>query len=94
LTLEGPHGEFVPLAAEGVEWLVRAIEYSRGLPASRRRHAILEREEKRGVDFEKYAFEVLDSQSAAFHGVPYVTVPGPKAEAGGRIQAWTNTANT
>jgi hypothetical protein len=89
VTLEGPRGEFVPLEVSAVEWLVRAIQYSRGLPAGLRRGAIAGREEKKDRDFEKYAYDVLDDAAPALHGVPFVTVPE-----GGRIRAWTNSEIT
>jgi hypothetical protein len=71
-TLEGPAGEFLTLSASAVEWLVRAIEFSRGLPRAQRRSAILAREEKKDIDYESWAYDKLDDAVPAFHAQPFV----------------------
>jgi len=76
LTLEGPGGEFLPLTAAAVEWLIRAIEYSRAIPAGARRRALLDREAKKETDYESWAYDRLDDAVPAFHAQPFVTVPG------------------
>jgi len=75
LTLEGPRGEFLPLSAAAVEWLVRAIEFSRALPPGQRRRALADREAKKDADFESWAYSMLDDAVPAFHAQPFVTVP-------------------
>lgn len=75
MTLEGAAGEFVPLDGTVCEWLLRAIEYSRGFPASARLRAIRDREEKKGTDYEKWAYDLLDDAMPALHGCPFVVVP-------------------
>jgi len=73
-TLEGPGGEFVPLSVSVVEWLARAIEFSRGTPSASKRAALAAREEKRGREYEQWAWEQLDDAVPAFHAQPFVTV--------------------
>ena len=75
LTLEGLAGNFVPLDGSVCEWVVRAIEYSRGQPRSASLRAIRDREEKKGTDYEKWAYDVLDDAMPALHGCPFVVVP-------------------
>jgi len=75
LTLESPGGEFLPLSAAAVEWLIRAIEFSRALPPGERRTALLDREAKKDVDYESWAYDKLDDAVPAFHAQPFVTVP-------------------
>jgi len=75
LTLEGPRGEFLPLSASAVEWLVRAIEFSRGIPAGVRRRAALDREAKKDTDYEAWAYDRLDDAVPAFHSQPFVVRP-------------------
>jgi len=74
-TLEGPRGEFLPLSVSVVEWLVRAIEYSRAIPAARKRRALAEREEKQDREFEAWAWDLLDDAVPALHGQPFVVRP-------------------
>ncbi len=73
-TLEGPRGEFLPLSVSVVEWLVRAIEYSRSLPPARKRRALAEREEKADREYEAWAWQILDDAVPAFHAQPFVAV--------------------
>jgi hypothetical protein len=75
LTLEGPRGEFLPLSAAAVEWLVRAIEFSRAIPPRQRRRAIADREAKKDADFESWAYAMLDDAVPAFHAQPFVVKP-------------------
>jgi len=74
LTLEGPRGEFLPLSVAAVEWLVRAIEFSRALPPGERRRAIADREAKKGTDYESWAYAQLDDAVPAFHSQPFVVM--------------------
>jgi hypothetical protein len=74
-TLEGPRGEFLPLSVSVVEWLVRAIEYSRGVSAGAKRRALAEREERQDRAYEQWAWELLDDAAPAFHGQPHVVRP-------------------
>ena len=75
LTLEGPGGVFLPLSASAVEWLIRAIEFSRSLPPGARRRALFDREAKKDTDYESWAYDKLDDAVPAFHAQPFVTVP-------------------
>ena len=75
VTLEGPGGQFLPLDVSSVEWLIRAIEYSRGLPRTARRNAIFAREAKRDADYESWAYDRLDDAVPAFHAQPFVVAP-------------------
>jgi hypothetical protein len=75
LTLEGPRGEFLPLSAAAVEWLIRAIEFSRALPPGVRRRALLDREAKKDTEFESWAYAMLDDAVPAFHAQPFVVKP-------------------
>jgi hypothetical protein len=72
ITLQGPQGEFLPLSADAVEWLVRAIEFSRALPPGTRRRALLDREAKKDTDYESWAYAKLDDAVPAFHAQPFV----------------------
>jgi len=74
LTLES-RGEFLPLDAASVEHIVRMIEFSRLVPKSASLAAIRAREQKRGDDYEKWAYDTLDDAVPALHGQPFVTVP-------------------
>jgi hypothetical protein len=74
-TLQGPGGEFLPLSAGAVEWLVRAIEFSRALPAGQRRRALQDREAKKDADYESWAYAKLDDAVPAFHSQPFVVRP-------------------
>ncbi|HKO03742.1 MAG TPA: hypothetical protein VJW51_03285, partial [Candidatus Acidoferrales bacterium] len=74
-TLEGPSGEFLPLSAAAVEWLVRAIEFCRALPPADRRRALLDRETKKDADYESWAYAKLDDAVPAFHAQPFVVRP-------------------
>jgi hypothetical protein len=75
LTLEGPRGEFLPLSASAVEWLIHAIEFSRALPPGARHRALLAREAKKESDFESWAYDRLDDAVPAFHAQPFVVRP-------------------
>jgi hypothetical protein len=73
-TLAGPRGEFVQLTPTVAEYVARAIEFSRGLPASRRRKALDSREANREREYDRWAYDVLDDAVPALHGLPFVTV--------------------
>ena len=74
-TLEGSRGEFLPLSASGVEWLIRAIEFSCGLPRAQRRQALFAREAAKDASFESWAYDKLDDAVPAFHAQPFVVRP-------------------
>jgi len=75
VTLEGPRGEFLPLSVSAVEWLVRAIEFSRGLPRAARHRALFDREAVKDAAFESWAYDLLDDAVPAFHAQPFVVRP-------------------
>ena len=59
-TLNGPHGEFVPLAGTACDWIVRAIEWARRQPRQARRLAVAAREARRENAADSAIDEVLD----------------------------------
>jgi hypothetical protein len=73
-TLAGPNGEFVQLTSTVAEYIARAIETGRNVSAGTRRQAVVRREERQERDYDGWAWDVLDSGVAAFHGSPFVTV--------------------
>jgi hypothetical protein len=73
-TLEGPSGEFVQLTPRVAEYIARAIEFGRLAGSGDRRRAIDERERRADRDYDSWAFDRLDSEMPAFHGLPHATV--------------------
>ena len=61
-TLNGPHGEFVPLAGAACDWIVRAIEWSRRQPRQAKRLALNARESRRENAADSAIDEVLDEE--------------------------------
>ena len=59
-TLNGPRGEFVPLAGAACDWIVRAIEWSRRQPRQAKRLALNARESRRENAADSAIDEVLD----------------------------------
>jgi len=59
-TLQGPRGEFVQLTPTVAEYVARAIEISRSLPARQRQRALLERQARREREYDSWALDVLD----------------------------------
>ena len=59
-TLNGPHGEFAPLAGAACDWIVRAIEWSRRQPRQAKRLAVARREARREQAFDSAADDLLD----------------------------------
>ena len=74
-TLAGPHGEFVQLTPAVAEYIARAVEFSRGVPPTRRLRALRERDVRAERDYDAWAYDVLDDAAPAMHGSPFVTVP-------------------
>ncbi len=74
LTLES-RGAFLPLDASSVERIVRLIEFSRLVPKSASLAAIRAREQKRGADYEQWAYDILDDAVPALHGLPFIVRP-------------------
>jgi hypothetical protein len=58
-TLEGPRGEFVQLTPAVARYVARAIETSRGIPATQKKEALAERTRREEREYERYAEEVL-----------------------------------
>jgi hypothetical protein len=73
-TLAGPGGEFVQLTPTVAEYVARAIERGRHVSAVKRRAAIDERERRDDRAYDAWAWDALDSGSAAFAGCPFVPV--------------------
>src|SRR5438445_1402883 len=73
-TLEGPRGEFVQLTSAVAEYIACAIEAGRRSSPAERRKAIEQRERRSERDYDRWAWDVLDSGCPAFHGVPFVNV--------------------
>ncbi|MHB8526665.1 MAG: hypothetical protein ACYDD2_10980, partial [Candidatus Acidiferrales bacterium] len=71
-TLQGARGEFIPLAPNACEAIVRAVEFARARPAQQHRATLERREEHRAREWESHADAVLDDAGRAFHGVPFV----------------------
>ncbi len=59
-TLNGPGGEFVPLAGAACDWIVRAIEWSRRQPRQAKRLALTARESRRENAADSAIDEVLN----------------------------------
>ena len=58
-TLESTAGEFIPLSPAACDWIVRAIEWSRGLPRNAKRLALASRENRRARTFDSTCEEIL-----------------------------------
>jgi len=63
-TLNGPHGEFVPLAGAACDWIIHAIEWSRRQPRQAKRLALNARETRRENAADSAIDEVLDEALA------------------------------
>jgi hypothetical protein len=72
-TVQGPRGEFVQLTPTIVEYLARAVEWSRFLPRASSRELLYEREAQTDRQYDAWAYDVLDDQAPALHGRPFVT---------------------
>ncbi|HVB35363.1 MAG TPA: hypothetical protein VNJ52_13465 [Patescibacteria group bacterium] len=72
-TIQSPAGEFLPLAPEICEQVVRRVEYSRAQPRAAGMAALRRREEKREKDYEDFVDRILWDEPR-FHAQPYVTV--------------------
>jgi hypothetical protein len=59
-TLNGPHGEFMPLTAAACDWIVRAVEWSRRQPSQAGRFALRERADRRERGIDAATDDVLD----------------------------------
>ncbi len=73
-TLEDSRGQFVQLTPTAAETIAQAIEAGRHASAAERRQAIEERERRSEHEYDNWAWDVLDSGCAAFHGMPFVGV--------------------
>ena len=73
-TIQRLNGEFVQLTPAIVEYVARAIEWSRGTPRGKRRERLCEREAREERDYETWGYDVLDEGAPAMHGQPFVTV--------------------
>ncbi|HXX45019.1 MAG TPA: hypothetical protein VEJ38_09835 [Candidatus Acidoferrales bacterium] len=58
-TLESAAGEFIPLSPAACDWIVRAVEWSRGRPRAERRLALAARESRRARAFDLACDEIL-----------------------------------
>ncbi len=75
-TLQGPQGEFVQLTPTIAEYVARAVEFCRAIPPRLRRDALDARMAREERGFDHYADMVLSDAGPAFHGLPFVVVPG------------------
>lgn len=73
-TLQGLRSEFVPLSPAACEWIVRAIEFARALPAQEHHAALQRREAARERDWNAQADAIFDDSGPAFHGAPFTAV--------------------
>jgi hypothetical protein len=73
-TLETPKGEFVQLTPTVARYIASAIEFSRGERSSARKVAINRREAKEDLDYENWAYDVMDDACPAFGAQPFVSV--------------------
>lgn len=71
-TLQGPHGEFIPLSLNTCEFIVRAVEFARAQPPQQHRAALLRREDHREREWQARADAIFSDASRAFHGAPFV----------------------
>jgi hypothetical protein len=74
-TLQDARGEFVPLSPAACEWIVRAIECARALPAREHRAALQRREVAHERAWQTRADALLDDAVPAFHDLPFIAVP-------------------
>lgn len=86
-TLAGSRGEFIQLTPTVAEYIARAIEAGRRHSSAERRAALAEREQRGEHDYDSWAWDVLDGTSAAFGGMPFVTVPQKKPLTAGQETA-------
>lgn len=73
-TLQGPRGEFIQLTPTIAEHVAHAIEWSRKFPRAKRRGELYGREQREDMQYDNWAFDVLDDSVPAFHRQPFVTV--------------------
>jgi hypothetical protein len=73
-TLEGPRGEFIQLTPTIAEHIARAVECARGVPRSRGRARLYEREQHAERVYDAQAYDILDAAVPAFHKQPFVGV--------------------
>ncbi len=73
-TLAGARGEFVQLTPTVAEYVALAIERGRHASAGERRACLDDRERREGRAYDAWAWDALDSGSAAFSGCPFVPV--------------------
>jgi len=73
--LQGPRGEFVQLTPTAAEYVAGLIEASRKFTSREKRAALDRRESAAALEFDAWAYNVLDDAVPAFHGLPFVAVP-------------------
>ena len=84
-TLQGPRGEFVQLTPTVAEYIARALEFGRQTDPASRRAALAERERRSDLDFDAWAYDMLDDACPALHGAPFVSVPPSSNAASGSV---------
>jgi len=71
-TLQGPRGQYIPLTPSACEFIVRAVEFARVQARDVHRAAFVQREERRGQEWDLCADAILHDATPAFHGAPFV----------------------
>jgi len=74
-TIQSPAGEFVQLTPAIVERVAHAIEWSRQRTRAKTRAELYQRASRNEQQYENWAYDVLDSNAPAFHGLPFVALP-------------------
>jgi hypothetical protein len=75
-TLQDARGEFIPLSPAACVWIVRAVEWARRQTRSARRAALVARESRRALDFDRAADAMLDDAAPASRAEPLVSLAG------------------
>jgi len=66
-TIEGPSGEFLQLTPTIVEYVARAVEWTRRRPRAMRRQSLYAREAQAERNFESWALETLHAQPTTLY---------------------------
>lgn len=69
-------GDFIPLEATVVEWIIQLLLRSKDLRLQQRKAAIEQRQLKKDNDFTNTAFDIMKNRLRPFAGEKFVTVPG------------------
>jgi hypothetical protein len=72
-TIQTPGGEFLALTSEICDYVVRAVEWSRGQSKAVKREALYRNEERRRSEYDRFVDDVLWNEPR-FHAQPYVVV--------------------